>query len=345
MKFRYSIIALMYLTFSGCASFPTNNNTEVLPAELSATGAVCSVSSTDQAWIDQSVAAWHYTSQQLTNVGSVESLTAFFFDAGCGLTSFNAMAGVNGEDATFAASVFEGDVQLPDGANIPIGPTSFTKSTNGNAFFVMSLPSVWKSGGVDSGIFGLEKLMTAVLLHEASHVVQSSTYGQLVETLVETYKLPENFSDDSIQERFKSEADFAESVEKEMDLFFAAAAAPDDDSVRTYASQARNLMRKRRAKWFVGDDSYLSDAEDIWLSLEGSGQWAGYAYLVDAEGGAISQSDAMAGFALRGGWWTQGEGLGIALTLDRLGYDWKSKAFGGSSVTLTAMLDEALAGS
>jgi|TARA_R100000501_G_scaffold13654_3_gene24945 hypothetical protein len=77
--------------------------------------------------------------------------------------------------------------------------------------------------------------------------------------------------------------------------------------------------------------------------MEGSGQWVGYRYLIDADGAAVPVPDAMTGFARRGSSWTQAQGLALALTLDRLGYDWTRKAFGGSSTPLTAMLDEALA--
>lgn len=252
------------------------------------------------------------------------------------------MTGLHASGTTFTSTAYANMVTLPDGSELPPGPISFTQSDGADAFFVMSLPSVWRHNDVDPGPFGLEKLMTAVLLHEATHVVQSRTYGREIDALSKRFNLPDDFNDDSIQERFEDNAEFADSVARETALFFEAAASPEREQARTLASRARDLMRQRRNRWFVGDEHYLSEAEDLWLSLEGSGQWAGYRYLVAPDGGAVPMTDAMSGFGQRGKWWSQKLGLAMALTLDTLGYDWKTHAYGESTKTLSAMIDEAL---
>lgn len=45
-------------------------------------------------------------------------------------------------------------------------------------------PSVWRAGGVTNEALGLERMMTAVLLHEGAHVAQASTYGARMAALV-----------------------------------------------------------------------------------------------------------------------------------------------------------------
>ncbi|HZF41964.1 MAG TPA: hypothetical protein VEZ48_00975 [Sphingomonadaceae bacterium] len=85
--------------------------------------------------------------------------------------------------------------------------------------------------------------------------------------------LPESFNDDSIQNQFGANQDFAASVTRETELLFAAAAAGDLKEVRKLAREARTMMLSRRDRWFRGKDAYLREAEDIWLTMEGSGQW------------------------------------------------------------------------
>lgn len=342
MSVRSASIVAMTASLAACAASSTSIDSASAVSEANAQGQTCSVSANDRAWLERSVVAWHFTSQKITKIGPVDDLTVFFFDDKCALTSFDAMTRKDGAGATYITSPFFDEATLPDGTTVPVAPTSFTKSTNGNAFFVMSLPSVWQTNDVPPGPFGLEKLMTAVLLHEASHVMQSPTYGAMAENLSRRLMLGDDFNDDSIQLRFRGNDEFAASVEQETALLFEAAAASDRSKALPLARQARALMQKRRDRWFTVEDSYLSEAEDVWLSLEGSGQWVGYSYLIDPRGGAVPAEDAMVGFGLRGGRWTQTEGLAIALTLDRLGSDWKRQAFGGSSVTLTSMLDAAI---
>jgi hypothetical protein len=159
------------------------------------------------------------------------------------------------------------------------------------------------------------------------------------------YHLPDSFSDDSIQEKFEGNRRFAASVERETGLLLDVARAPDRAQAVRLAREARALMRQRERRWFTGADSYLLPAEDIWLTMEGSAQWAGYEWLIDPHGGGYAPAIAQAGFATRGKWWSQKEGFALFMALDRLtGGKWKSHAFGDGAETGLQMLDAALGG-
>lgn len=303
---------------------------------------ICQISESDQAWIARAIDAWHYTSSTITMIGPVDQLQTVFFDEDCVLISDDAMAGVDRKTFIWSRSNHSGSVTLPDGRKIQAGVQSSMITKDDGAFMVMSLPSIWKSGGVNGGALGLETLMVAVLLHEGTHIVQFPTYGETVTKLIEDHNLADSFNDDSIQQQFEGNFEFSASVQNETELLFVAAAAVDDTKAKNIAGQALTLLRDRRAKWFTGDHSYLSDAEDLWLTLEGSGQWAGYSWLTDPKGAGLSQETAMAGFGKRSKWWTQKQGLAMFLAIDRLGYDWKSHAFGNADLTVTEMLAGAL---
>ena len=91
-----------------------------------------------------------------------------------------------------------------------------------------------------------------------------------------------------------------------------------------------------------GEDVVFRARIDVWLTFEGSGQWAGYQWLVHPSGGNIDAELARRA-AMRSRWWSQNEGLAIALTLDRIGPEnWSDVAFGDGSQTLLEMLDVAL---
>jgi hypothetical protein len=244
---------------------------------------------------------------------------------------------------TWTASPNSGTVALPDGSEMPVAVTSFAAGGKTAPFFVMSTPSVWQAAGVGEGP-ELERLMVAVMLHESSHLAQIGPYGPRLGALIERNKLDDSFDDNAVQDRFKTELEFAESVKKETQLFLDAAAANDDVEARRLARQGRRLMLDRQARWMVGDDAYLVEAEDIWLTFEGAGQWTGFQWLVHSRGGARRVAEVMARFT-KGRQWSQTEGFAVVMALERLvGPEWKRHAYGDGAQTLLEMLDDALAG-
>ncbi len=197
---------------------------------------------------------------------------------------------MNGGANRWTARPHGGEVELPDGNKLPVGVISFSGSDpkKGN-FFVMSTPSVWRAAGKDGKGTSLETLMTAVMLHEGTHVAQMPTYGAEIGRLSERYHLPENFSDDSIQEQFGKNADFTRSIERESKLLFAASNARSRAQAARLVRSALAMMKARQARWYRGKDAYLAQAEPVWLTLEGSGQWLAYSWEVDPRGGRCSR--------------------------------------------------------
>ncbi len=304
----------------------------------------CSLSADDHAWIDSALDAWRFTAREITEAGAIRPFDAVFFDAGCVLTSQNAFTAERVTEVTWTATPHTGEVTLPNGDAMPAGVTSFASADEARAFFVMSTPSVWRAAGVSNEALGLETMMTALLLHEGAHVAQSGSYGARISTLVAANNLPNTFDDDAVQERFGENAEFVASVERETELFFQAAHAADEADARRLAREARDFMRTRQARWFTGADAYFAEAEDVWLTFEGTGQWVGYQWVVHPSGGGVETEVAMQDFARRGRWWSQKEGIALVFALDRIAdFDWKRQAFGGGGQTLTVMLDAALA--
>lgn len=312
----------------------------LVPSAAPAQPAPCALSAGDQAWLDASMRAWNYASMRISGVGHVKKITALIFDKQCLVTSSTAM---NGGANSWAASLHHGKVALPDGGSLTPQVTSFAGSADGNAFFVMSAPSIWRAGNVSGKGTTLENLMTAVLLHEATHVAQVPTYGAQIGTIAERNHLSEDFNDDSIQNQFKGNPKFSASVAEETRLLLEASVANDRGKAAALVRSARRLMKARYARWFSGKDSYLAAAEPIWLTFEGSGQWIGYRWMVDPKGGNLARADVWPGFAADKHW-TQGEGFAAFMALERLvGTAWKRQAFHLGEKDVLQMLDKAAA--
>ena len=320
------------LMLAGCAAIPPAPGRSIVEGE-------CALSASDQAWLDDSMEAWAYTSRAITKVGNVENIRGVFFDARCMLVSDTAM---NGGREFWRATKHNGQVKVPNGPTIPADVISFAMGGEDAEQFVMSTPSIWRAANKsDNGLGSLEKLMTVVVIHEGTHVAQNPTYGSRIGALAAAHKLPEDFNDDSIQKRFGGNAEFAASIKKETELLFAAADARDLNEAKRLTREARDLMRLRQRRWYTGADIYLTAADDIWLTMEGAAQWAAYQWVIDPRGGGVAPERTQ---FRTGRWWSQVQGFAVFMALDRLAGDtWKRHAFGDGAKTALQMLDEAIA--
>jgi hypothetical protein len=311
-------------------------------AQHSASLPGCALSAEDKAWVDSAVRAWRYTRANIVNVPAVANSSAIFFSTDCMISSTDALFGT--ETPVWTATPITDHVPLPDNNGYPIAVVARAQTIGNQTFFIMSTPSIWRAADVPGGsTFDLETLMTAVMLHEATHVGHGNTYLAQFPRLAAAANLPEDWNDDSIQDRFQSNAGFANSVARETDLLFAAANASSDAEARRLARQARSLMVARRTRFYRGNDADLAKIEDLFLTLEGAGQWVGFTWLVDRNGGNVSATDATAQFARRAGFWSQVQGLALALAIDRLdGGAWRTTAFGDGSMAGIELLDRAL---
>jgi hypothetical protein len=299
----------------------------------------CALSPSDQAWVDQSMKAWNYAARNISGIARVKSIEAVLFDDKCVITSDTAM---NGGPNRWTARLHHGSVTLPGGESLKPQVISFANSSANHSFFVMSTPSIWRAAGKTGKGTSLEKLMTFVMLHEGTHVAQMPTYGKTIGAISERYHLPEDFSDDSIQKDFKGNEEIAASVERESKLLFDASQAKNRARAVALVRQARTLMKARYARWFTGKNAYMADAEPIWLTLEGSGQWVGYTWETDPRGGGVKPANVLPGL-LSDRWWTQREGFAAFMALQRLtGTAWKRQAFRLGQKDVVQMLDEAI---
>ena len=301
--------------------------------------ATCTLAAPDQTWIESALRHWRIVERDALKLAPSPYPKVVAADGRC--TAIGTDTG-NGAFA-WQGTPHAGMVRLPDGKSVPIGPVSFAAPDPtglGTAFFVMSMPSVWRDKGVKSAL-GLETLMDAVLLHEMAHTRQFLAVSPELDRLTKKYQLPDDISDDSLQEAFAKDPEYVRAYEAERDTLYAAADAPTDAEARALAARALAMMKQRRDRWFHGADEKWRGLDDVFLTMEGLGQWVGYWWLVSPHGPKLDPAVARREMRRGGKFWTQEEGLALFLVVDRLVPEWQAKALGAQPAMAQALLEAA----
>src|SRR3990167_321096 len=165
----------------------------------------CTMAPGDRMWLETALNVWRkaepewlmLASQPLPMVAAIDGQCLYLLP--------------EGQFARTNAAPHHGTIVLPDGAEVPLGPVSFASGEGG--YFVMSLPSVWQAAGVSSE-FGLERMMTGVLLHEMMHIRQTSLATQTLASAIAAVGIPDDeLTDDIVQDRFSDDADYVAAYE------------------------------------------------------------------------------------------------------------------------------------
>jgi hypothetical protein len=296
----------------------------------------CVMSAPDVAWLKRALDAWHLSLRDTLHVTrSAEPLTTVFFDMTC---VYRGTA-----DIARKGEPHDGAIRLPDGKTLPPQVASFAAPYDDNrrTFMAMALPEIWRAAGVNSELT-LETLMVSVFVHEMTHTRQFAVINQAIDGFAERYKLGDDLNDDMVQNRFRDTPEFVADIDAERALLFRAAAASTTDAdARAAAREALARINARRARHYTGDDVKFSELEDVFLTMEGVGQWAAYKWLVHPKGGGFAPENALPWFRRGGRQWSQDEGLAIFLVIDRLVPGWTPRVFEKQPATALRLLAEA----
>jgi hypothetical protein len=203
-------------------------------------------------------------------------------------------------------------------------------------FLVMAMPAIWAAERKDAG--NLPLLMRAVFAHEMAHTVQTRGIGQWFAEIEKQTRIPDDLDDDIIQTRFEKNAEFARMFGEERDQLFLAVNEPDAARQRAAVGRAVEMMRARRARFYRGADAPMAMFEDLFLSMEGLGNWTAYRIVRRAGLSAIEAQE----FIRRGrSRWSQDEGLAAFLLIDALVPDWRPDVLSGRPKSVLDLLDAA----
>lgn len=313
------------------------------PASAGSQG--CTLAGGDLRWIHRALSAWALARDRKLHLSHFYNPTIVLFESHCawrldpvrkpvpGTRPGNDVLEAAGMRYAIADMKLHGSVPLPDGSSAPVQKVSFTAPLRDKAFMVMSGPELWH-GNVEQSL--------GVFVHEMTHTQQRATLGARLNQLVRDGVIQSSDNDDVVQSRYARDPQFAASVDKETALLFAAAAAPTDHDAVAIARRAVASIKKRRGRVYQGKAGRLEEVEDVFLSMEGTAQWAGYQYLRDPEGGNLSSEKALALISGKKSSWMLQEGLGLFLVLDRLHPSWPREVLGSKLTYGVPLLERTL---
>lgn len=272
-------------------------------------------------WFD----AWQLVSKKIYRIHTTKAVDFVFFDeknvyatSSLSIPKGKAIVGPSlaGKAMNWKVAEHGDTLTLPDGRRVEVGIMSFTApSSHGNPFFVMPLPSFWKTAGVTSKELGFENLLTGIFLHEFSHSQQVLNFGKRIAQFEKMNAFDVEMNDDIVQALFKNDSSYKAVFDAERRLLYQLATATTSSSIDIQDVFAN--VRKRQHDYFTGKYTSLKEIEEVFLTMEGLGQHAMYAWLVHPQGGKLPKELAIAGVRRGGKWWSQDEGLALFLLLEQ----------------------------
>lgn len=338
-SFKYVLLLVAFLS-SGVNAQVRNQNDQADPLQPA------------EKWF----AAWELVSQEIFGLRQTQPVEFVFFDeefvystSTITIPDGQTMRGpaLQAKQLTWKKAVHGGKIILPDEQTVPVGIMSFAaplENSRAPSFFVMPLPSFWKSKGVDSKELGLDNMLTGVFLHEFSHSQQMQNFGKKISAYEERYTFDTDFSDDIIQHYFEKDSVYTSLFRKEVALFYEATAAKDQRKFQSMLKKALDMYAARQQKYFVEDKTHFSEIDDFFLTMEGIGQYTMYAWLIHPEGGNLSKETVLKGVRRGGRFWSQEEGLALFLVLERLDTPavWAPDLFGSETKTIPNKITDAM---
>ena len=299
----------------------------------------CAPSTAEVIWMQRALDAWEYVSWNLLASDPHPLPWIVLFNSDCvfhiapaqppdGYTELNLPLSFVGVPITVYSRAHEGNIRLPNGQQVPAEPVATTSlyDRDQGTFFVMALPSVWKRNPTPSDDETIATRMLGVLSHEMAHTRQLAAVNRRLETLRREHDLPRRLSDDIVEERFNTVAGFREAFEAERDVLYRAATEADPNRLRALTAEGIALIRARRARFFQGPMAVYSELEDLFLMMEGLGEWCSFKLRVATLG--ENESQALEAARANTNAWTQAEGLVLFLLLDRLVPAWQLHVLG-----------------
>lgn len=288
-------------------------------------------------WLEEWLSSWELISKEVFKLPETHPPIMLFYDDNYVYTT-SEIATPNGVDfngpnffnieLAWKREAHNDTITIPDGKRVPLQLMTFaapSEKENVESFFVMAAPSFWENVGLDSKEVGLKKMLTGVFLHEFTHTRQMNGIGSKITEFENNYKFKFDVSDDMIQDYFSGDSTYVHLFNKEVDLFYRAATAENKNEAREFARKGMELLTYRQANYLMPEKEILIEMDNIFLTMEGLGQYAMVSWLTHPKGGNVSFATAVKATRRGKESWSQDEGLALILLYERLvsNPDWK----------------------
>lgn len=281
-------------------------------------------------WIRDALVSWIVVTDSILEVRRVAWPRMIFLGPECAWWHDDASAAwrrLNGTrlpsfDSLFHGSaIVAGQVRLPDGSMAAVEPVARAGlSPDKVPFFVMALPVVFAKALPPNDTVGLSLRLLSAASHEMMHTVQLGDLQAALLQRVQGRELPKALDDDLIERTFEGNATVAASVRAEAALLYEAASVASTIHAASLADSAIRLIRDRRARHFTREYADYSIFEDLFLNMEGLGEFVRLRYheTVRMPPGVVGRPALLTWMRGSSNTWSQELGLGLVLVIERL---------------------------
>ena len=293
--------------------------------------------------------AWKLISKEIYKIDKLIPVDFVFFDdkyvystSTYGIQAGNTVRGNNFMNLKFQwkRKQHNDSLILPDKTVLPLNLMSFAAENagGGKPFFVMPLPGFWAQAGVSSKELGMENLITGVFLHEFSHSQQMQNFGKKITEYEGHHNFNIDFNDDIVQNIFSKDTSYSKLYAKEIEFFYSAIKSNMFDEVTI--GEGLSMLHERQAKYFRGEFKSFHEIDNLFLTMEGLGQYSMFLWLTHSKGGNLKKEVAIDGVRRGGSWWSQDEGFALFLILEKLTLSkkWIGGMFGDKTESVTDLI-------
>ncbi len=186
----------------------------------------------------------------------------------------------------------------------------------------------------------LDLLFLGITIHELTHTRQLPfVLPQLVD--LDKKDKRESLNDNTVEEIFSKDERYKKFYFDENARLWNAVFMTNDDSCVAEIRQVLKITDMRKREFFTGDNASLAQADEIFLSLEGSAMWAQHRIMMKNAPNP-NQRDLLSWLVQQSPAWSQERGLVLFLLIDRFSADWKKLFFGKELPPATAYLTKIL---
>jgi len=208
------------------------------------------------------------------------------------------------------------DIATPKAAAMPY-------HNDQRSFFIAPLPALYRRLAGAEQASDLDELFLGLTAHESTHTRQLAYAARRIERLRARYKLPESLDDNTIERELRTNDEYKSLYNEERKLISAAIMTGDLADCRRRVADILESARVRRARFFVGDKAGYSDLEDTFLAMEGMAMWVQYRTARQRAPAREEWLTTLVRLSERTDAWSQEEGLGLFLLIDRLVPGWQ----------------------
>lgn len=298
--------------------------------------------------------AWELISMDIYKMNKVKPVEFIFFDNTYVYSTSNVTIpdgiSISGPillnlNLKWKKAVHNGSIIMPDKTKMDVGIMAFAvtiPNENGKSIFVMPLPSLWKEAGVNSSELGLDNLLTGIFIHEFSHTQLMQNFGEQLSLLENSTDFNIPFDDNLIQSIFQKDINYVKAYNQELDILYYI--IKQEEFNKGLFNRSLALMKQRHNAFFKENYKELVTLEDLFLTMEGLGQYSMYLWLIHPKGGNFNKKVAIDGVRKTKKWWSQEQGFAMFLVLEKISKSkkWAKELFGHKTSTITSIIEKKL---